>query len=500
MPPERPSVAPAEAALKRRRCVRSPYVRAAALLLAFVLPQAPAQSTRPTTSGAGEIQDELESLLARTPADAQVAVVVQNLDDGTRWFERSPRRPLKPASVMKLFVTAAALIHLGPEFCYTTRLYVHNGELLIVGAGDPGLGDARLADRYGRRPRELLDEWAAHLRARHIGTLQRIVLNDDVFDRQWRHADWPIDQAEAWYQAPVGGLNFNDNCLDANVLLRSGRVELNLWPPLPDGFVRNRLTRGTKHRPQVLREPDSDIFEFRGTVAHAGDFRPISVRRPSVFFGHALKQALVTRDIPVAGGVVRRAFTAAQLPQEALLCTHTTYLPDVLWRCNTFSQNMFAECLLKSLAAYEPSGRRADTPGSWPAGRARLHVVLEGLGLDLAGLALRDGSGLSHQNRVTADQVVQLLTRMDCHPHGKWFRQSLAAAGEEGTLRRYKDPGLLGRLRAKSGTLNGVRALAGYVDRPDDTRLAFAVLINGQTDADLPEQVVRILAGSTAKP
>ena len=177
-----------------------------------------------------------------------------------------------------------------------------------------------------------------------------------------------------------------------------------------------------------------------------------------------------------------------------MLATHSTSLRDVLWRSNTFSQNFFAECLLKSLAAYGPDGQRTGEPGSWERGEDVLQATLKKLGVALDGAVLRDGSGLSHQNRVTAQQVVKLLTTMRRHRAAEVFVGSLAAPGEPGTMqRRYALPELRGRLRGKTGTIQGVQTLAGYVSRADGTTLAFALLINGNDAATLPIRVCRAL-------
>ena len=101
---------------------------------------------------------------------------------------------------------------------------------------------------YGQRPGEVFEEWAAALKATGVQRVAKLVLDDSVFDGTVRHPDWPADQADRWYQAPVGGLNLNDNCLDARVEVRGG-VKLVLTPDLPADFVANSLKLGKKHQP-----------------------------------------------------------------------------------------------------------------------------------------------------------------------------------------------------------------------------------------------------------
>jgi D-alanyl-D-alanine carboxypeptidase/D-alanyl-D-alanine-endopeptidase (penicillin-binding protein 4) len=479
-----------------------PYAAAAgaknalAALLCLTLPLPTAAQTASSELGA-----RLSQFLDRLPADAPVSVVVADARTAERLCARQPDTPLKPASLMKLLVTAAALDRFGPGFEYRTRVYICHDEFWVIGAGDPALADPRIAERYGRSRTDLFDEWAEALHRLGIHRLGRIVLDDSVFDRQWRHPDWPIAEATQWYQAPVGGLNLNDNCLDAVAEPLGAQVRLTTQPELPQEFILTSLRPGPGPVPTVERDPEADVFRFDGAVRRRTEFDPVAVGNPTVFFGHALRHALIKRGIDVDGPVVRRALTPEATAAATLLAEHVTRLSDVLWRCNTFSQNLFAECLLKSLPAYAPDGTRTGQPGSWSAGTELVRFHLEQLGVPLDGAVLRDGSGLSHKNRLTAAQLVDLLIAMARHRHADEFIASLAAPGQEGSMRRrYDEPALRGRLRAKTGTLQGVRGLAGYAWTPDGQMLAFALLDNASRDADLPLKLARILVGANDRP
>ncbi len=468
---------------------------AAIVLLLSICPHtAPAAPPDDAPAAAGGVATALAQRVAKLPAGVQVGVVVQDTATGQVWFRHNPDLLLKPASVLKLFTTAAALQRFGPQFAFRTSLYWKDGEALIIGGGDPSIGDERLAERRKEPPDAVLRRWAERIAAAAAGAaVRKIAIDDSVFDQQLRHPDWPADQHLAWYQAPVGGLNLNDNCVDVGFRIENGRAIVLARPALPAAFFENRLSVGGKHAPRLTRDFESDLIELSGTVNKSGSLEAMTVNRPTLFFGHALQQALANRGAP-AGEVVRRRVDPRGAAPGELLEQYATPLPDVLWRCNTFSQNLFAECLLKSLAAYERDGARSQTPGGWDAGHAVLRQELAALGVDLSTAVLRDGSGLSHQNRVTAAQVVGLLSAMRRHPHAAVFIESLAAAGEEGSMkRRYGDPELRGRVRAKTGTISGVSALAGYVTRDDGTVLAFAVLIGGGNDG-LTLDVCRILA------
>ncbi len=445
----------------------------------------------------------LAALVATQPTGVDLGLYVADATRGTVWFEHHSTALLKPASVLKLLTSAAALERFGPEFRFETRVYLAGAgaipELWVVGSGDPALGDERIAACLRRERDFAFDEWAAALRARGVTQLGRIVLDASVFDEQYRHPDWPVSQEDRWYQAPVGGLNINNNCLDVRLTLGGGGVAVQLHPEIGADLLRQDLTAGKVHRVVLKRAPGADLFELTGTVARSGSLEPIAAGRPTVFFGHALYQALERRGIRVVGEVLTRPLGPDELRGAVLLATHTTPLRDVLWRCNAFSQNLFAECLCKALAAYAPDGRRAGPPGSWSAGTDTVRSTLARLGLDLSGAVLRDGSGLSHRNRLSAAQVGRLLVLMQRHRHAEAFCASLAQPGEPGSMRkRYDDPVLRGRIRAKTGTLANVQALAGYATRPDGTVLAFALLVNGGSESNLSLELCRALV--TAPP
>lgn len=463
------------------------------LLLAALLLTGPVRAAEPPAA----LAPAVDAVLAKVPAATQIGVYVAEVSTGQEWYAHAATTPQKPASVQKLFVTAAALDRFPADFALETAAYLHGDELWIVGGGDPGLGDERFADRAHVDRDAVFDRWAAALKSRGVTTVNKIVLDVSIFDDQVRHPDWPDNQQERWYQAPVGGLNYNDNCLDVSFNVQGRDITLDLHPDLPPELITNRLRVGDKQRAVITRRPGSNVFEVSGTAKRDGTFDPVCAGDPTVFFGYALHTALVTRGVAVPGPIVARTLRPADLATAEQIDTQRTPLADAVWRCNLFSQNMFAEALLKSLAAYDPNGQRAGEPGSWPAGTRILRETLTHLGVDLTGFEFRDGSGLSHDNRVTARGVVDLLRRMHTHPRAEVFRNSLSQPGEPGSLRtRYFDERLRGRLYGKTGTLDGVRCLAGYLQRPDGVELAFAVLIQGSAPPDTPRDVaLALLAG-----
>jgi D-alanyl-D-alanine carboxypeptidase/D-alanyl-D-alanine-endopeptidase (penicillin-binding protein 4) len=180
-------------------------------------------------------------------------------------------------------------------------------------------------------------------------------------------------------------------------------------------------------------------------------------------------------------------------------------LSDVLRRIGKDSQNLFAECLLKRAGfAFARRQRQLDPRGSWTWGGSAVFDTCRRAGIDTAGLAVADGSGLSRENRCTARQLALLLQWLHGQPHAELFQESLSVAGSDGSLRkRLKD--LRGRVYSKTGTMKGVRALAGYVYAANGDAYAFATIFNGYKGGSAPykeiqDRLCRILAGESVPP
>ena len=156
------------------------------------------------------------------------------------------------------------------------------------------------------------------------------------------------------------------------------------------------------------------------------------------------------------------------------------------------SNNGHAEVLVKEM------GRTMGGEGSWDKGLSVVEGTLANLGIDTKNMLLRDGSGMSHKNLVTANEVTKLLYTAQTKPWYPAFQKALPVAGNEerfvgGTLRnRMKGTAAAGNVQAKTGALNGVTALSGYVKTKDGEKLAFSIMINNYLNDTTPEILDRI--------
>ena len=156
------------------------------------------------------------------------SIKIISCDTGETVFEANPDLPVPPASNQKLMTTITALSALGPQFEFTTTLACKGDDYYIIGDGDPGFGDPDLMDPVT----QAFDDWAIALRKKGITEIKgKLIFDDSVFDREYRHPNWSAKYLNQWYAAPVSGFCMNDNCLDLSIDFDSDRkAQLTIVP------------------------------------------------------------------------------------------------------------------------------------------------------------------------------------------------------------------------------------------------------------------------------
>lgn len=424
--------------------------------------------------------DPILTRLAHTGATVTARVVT--VPRGRELYARDVDVPYTPASNLKVPVSAALLDTFGLAHTFKTYLAVDGDDLWIIGTGDPGLGDPRLAKRRGSTVTGVFDAWADALQQRGLTHIAGdLVYYDGALDAQWVHPTWG-DDALHWYGAPVSGLNFNDNCVDITVMPGEpgGPAAWEVQPPVRNITVINECWTADTHAPTIEKLPGGNVYRLGGTCARREELKSKPVEDPGAFTADALRTHLEGRGIRVAGTIRRAAAPPGGTlppPPARVVAVHETTLRDILGRINTNSQNMFAEaaCKLTGQAWALRQGRRV--PGSWADGSAAVHAFLRRNGIDDRGLVVADGSGLSEDNKLTARLLTDLFVVMYRRPDSAAFIDSLAKGGVNGTLEK-RFAGYEGRVFAKTGLIGGVRALSGYVRTQRNEWLAFAIIYN----------------------
>lgn len=441
---------------------------------------------------AQDLQSQFDGLRQRTELGTTSisSIAIDARTGRVLWSDHSDEA-LIPASNMKLLTSGAALMVLGPDFSFETRLVDAGNRIVLVGSGDPALGDPAVLGR-GEHPLtfdDLLDGMVNAVVRRGITKVEEIVVDDRVFDRNYAHETWPIEQLNRSYCAEVAGLNLHANVLwvfTSPAPGGRGLPEYRIEPAVPWVEIGNlaRTVTSGRQTAWVARPRPQNTFQLRGDVLHSGG-EPIEVafHEPALMAGRVLADRLTKAGVKIglagkAQGIdaVRLVGEGERLASGQPLVVVRTNMEDVLRQCNTESHNLYAEALFKRVA-HEVNHE----PGSWEAGAAVVRMLLsEKLGPEMASQTrIADGSGMSRDNRVSAQTLaawLRIIERNDAIRDT--MLDSLATPGQ-GTLRaRFGELSLSNEVFAKSGYLNGVRSLSGYVVAPSGKTVIFAMLLN----------------------
>lgn len=455
----------------------------------------------------GDIQTVLKE---KTLQRAEIGIEIVRLGDTAAAdkviFKHNSEIPLIPASNLKLVTTSAALANLGPDFKFRTLLLMHNNDLVLIGDGDPTMGDAELLRKSGWDVTTLFKNWAEGLKKSDLVKFNRLVVDDSIFDEQFLHPHWPPEQAHKRYVAEVGGLNLNANCVDFYLRATSpGEIVRYIASPSTHYInISNTCTTGGDNAVWLSRQGGSNEIILRGHTPSSSDV-PVSVtvHDPSLFAGTVLHETLSAAGIkfnvgaPVRDRTLRMGLLKKPLDQDpswTVLAINETPLATVLARANKDSMNLYAEALCKRIGA-----AAGVEPGSWKNGTAANGAFLQKIGVDANEFHLDDGCGLSKENTISANALCQVLM----HNHHDTairdaFFASLSIAGKDGTLEhRFAGTDLRGRVFGKSGFVNSVRTLTGYVNAKDENWYVFSILINQIADTatgkNLQEQIVHAI-------
>lgn len=445
--------------------------------------------------GGPSLEDRLRTIADRADLGrGDISYIVLDAATGQRLAERDPERAMVPASNAKLFSSAAALITLGEDFTFRTVLSAKTdaqgqATLVFVGDGDPALGDPVLLSQ-GQTPldiRQLLSRLAAAVSSRGITSVATLIVDDRIFEPVRVHETWPREQLNRWYCAEVSGLNLHTNVLSVYPSPTSpgSQPTVDFDPPAPWVLFHNKartVGRGSTSAWVARPQPAND-FTLHGEVRGQVEIR-VAVHDPALFAGRCLARELLVTGIPVGPlnaddpyASVRHAEPLERFDDYEPIAIVTTSLMDALTRCNRDSHGLYAEALLKRAAAAVTG-----EPGSWDSGAALIRMLLtERLGADHASRTVpADGSGMSRANRLSTETIALWLRSIGTDPDlRETFLASLAEPGT-GTLRsRFDDPAPRAQLRAKSGFLNGIYALSGYLtDDRTGEEIIFSIIIN----------------------
>lgn len=461
------------------------------ILLLLLLLTAAASAANP------ELQARLDYLLRSVPKNTKYGVMIYNPLTRDTLYQRNIQQPVKPASNIKLFTTAVAFSLMGADYQLSTKIFtddidltdgVVNGNLYIKGFGNSVFTD------------EDLDAMASELSHMGIRRVTGSIIGDDsYFDDVYHRSDWIEDEVSSVTLPPISAIVINRNKLSIG-LAASTKVGAPLAYDLSpaSSLIKVRMnaktTRG-RSRVSIQQRFDNGTYD----IIISGGLRrktriawyTVEIKNPPLFAASLLTDRLARRGVSVdhdpSTGITPETVTE--------LNNRSITLRELSKIVNKRSDNFLAECLFKTVGAYYSRSQ-----GSAFFATQAVLSYLNSNNIYPEGAEIVDGSGLSHFNHVAVGTIASLLEKMYFNQsvYGDYFN-SLAIAGIDGTLRgRMSGTAAENNFHGKTGTLNGVTALSGYLKGQDGQDLIVSIVFEYSRGSawkfkNIEDQIVRAL-------
>jgi D-alanyl-D-alanine carboxypeptidase/D-alanyl-D-alanine-endopeptidase (penicillin-binding protein 4) len=413
-------------------------------------------------------------------------IEIQVLATGESLYSLNGGQFFTPASSAKLLTTAAVLSELGANYQITTPLYSvgkppYLASLRLKGQGDPSISTKSLKTIVHR------------LQQQGIERIEKLIVDDSYFAAPTINPTWEWLDVHSYFATAVNSTILNQNTVTLTLLPQQlGKPVKYYWSDAlaaRQWQVINQATTGAAKIPYSIEidgKLGQPVLQIRGQLAvnEPPDVWDLAIVDPAQYFLESLRLHLEQAGIAVDQGIVVTEPVNNQL--EARLTKITSPpIQEILTEINQESNNLSAEAVAKVLA------QKLNTPtaigrsprfaigAATPLAIAAINQSLNQLGINPESYLLVDASGLSRQNLITPQTLVKTLRVMSRSSQARAYRQSLAIAGVNGTLKnRFRHTAIQGRLWGKTGTLTGTNSLAGYIFLPSSPTLVFSILLN----------------------
>lgn len=415
-------------------------------------------------------------------------------ENGNTIADWNSNLPMLTASTMKTVTTGLALITLGPDYKFSTKVGytgtitdgILNGDIHIIGGGDPTLGSR---DTVAFAIDYIFGVWADAIASKGIKKINGdIVVDDSYFERELMHGSWEWDDFGTYYGSAPSGLSFCENVQyftlkpGANV---GDKAEIIAdYPTIPGLNIINNVTTGkpASGDKTIYYVQDLELFsEYRGTFAIDKGVvsSDNSNRFPQLSCGYHFGEFLRNKGIYFSSKIVDIVDLSSTNDLSEPVIIAETFSPElykIVNVTNRISNNMYAETLLKAI------GKKVTGVGSYDSSLVAVRNLLEELNVPLVGFKSADGSGLSRQNYVSTQFLCNYYKMISESTIFAQLFESLPVAGGPGTLKyvlKNESNSVRSKIHAKSGSLSGVRCYAGYVEGGKESGLVrFAIFLN----------------------
>lgn len=423
---------------------------------------------------------------------ASYSFCVQDASTGKTLKEYNSDLSLIPASTMKVMTTSAALGILGKDFSYKTHFYQfqkkdsvsgsNTMQLLIKGSGDPSFNSSY----FNNSDSVFINSLVQKLKSKGVKKLTGSIIADASYFDNAIPTTWIWGDIGNYFGAGANGISYHDN--NFSLYYNSGAVntEAELVNISPSYFskkiaIQSRvIATGTEDDAFVYGAPDSYTRKVTGTIPPNKKKYEVEAEMPEppLFFLDQLyselkKNNLVANDIKL---LMNEQAGIYKINTEQLIYTHgSPSLEKIVYYTNTKSNNHYAESLLKTMGAVK-SGKQGTTENGIKA----VENYWKERGVDLSGMHMADGSGLSRANTITTKIQATVLSKIYrdslLYPS---FNGCLPVAGKNGSMTSLcKGTFAENNMRAKTGYINRARGYCGYVKTKEGKELAFSVLFN----------------------
>lgn len=437
-----------------------------------------------TTSIAFSVQAaNVEDYLSQLPAGANLALMVQKVGSPTPQIDYHGQQMALPASTQKVITALAALLQLGPDFRFTTTLEskgnvqggVLKGDLIARFGGDPTL------------KRQDLRNMVATLKKSGVEKIEgNLLIDTSVFASHDKAPGWPWNDLTQCFSAPPAAAIVDRNCF--SISLYSGQKPGDLafirvasyYPVTMFSQVRT-LQRGSGEAQYCELDVvpgDLNRYILTGCLPQRAEPLPLAfaIQDGAAYAGAILKDELKQAGITYSGTLLRQ--TQVNDPGTVIASKQSAPLHDLLKIMLKKSDNMIADTVFRTIGH-----ARFGVPGTWRAGSDAVRQILrQQAGVDFGNTIIADGSGLSRHNLIAPATMMQVLQYIAQHDNELNFISMLPLAGYDGSL-QYRaglhQAGVDGKVSAKTGSLQGVYNLAGFITTASGQRMAFVQYLSG---------------------
>lgn len=450
-----------------------------------------------------ELKGDLDLILNNNDiSNANIGFIVQSVKTGEYFYKRNETKNFVPASTLKLITTGAALNYLGSDFKYVTKLFLdgdisENGEfkgnIIIKGFGDPSLSDSYRADIYS-----IFDFWIEQLDSLGILSIKgNIIADDNYFDNLSYAPGWSWDDMIYPYSAQISALSYYDNRVD--IIIEQGDTigSSTKFKIIPENsYVRvinnvNTVGKGNGSEIEATKDPVTNVIELYGNLVFDSlktnrVVKSVAIDQPSLFFVNCFKERLLKKNIKFRGALLDIDDWNEEIKYyelNSLRDFESPSLSEMIKVINKRSHNLGAEILVKTL------GKEVFGIGSTYKGMEVITNYLNKIGVQTDKSFLVDGSGLSRLNLISPLALNTFLIEINKSKYKDIFRKSLSTPNEEGTLkRRFLNTIAEKNIFAKTGSMNNVNNLSGYILTREREVLSYVIFFNNFT---VPQNVVR---------